>query len=210
MSRKTRRVERRRRYDDLEVGPFARQALEIAEKEVDIEAALVRLVDDDRVVGGELPVTLRFGKQNAVGHQLDERVRLRAVGKAHFVTHHIADVAAQFLRNARCHAARRDAARLSVADQAAHAAAALEADLRQLRRLARACLAANDHHRMLANRRRNLMPTFRYGQFRGIADARNPRRPRRNTLARCGHRPGQPLDLPGGRLASTSALDPHR
>ena len=46
-------VERRRRDDHLEVGPPRQQLLQVAQQEVDVEAALVRLVDDDRVVGGE-------------------------------------------------------------------------------------------------------------------------------------------------------------
>ena len=44
------RVDRRRGDDDLEVGAARQQLLEVAEDEVDVEAALVRLVDDDRVV----------------------------------------------------------------------------------------------------------------------------------------------------------------
>ena len=45
----------------------------------------MRLVDDDRVVGREQPVALRLGEQDAVGHQLDERVGLRVVGEADLV-----------------------------------------------------------------------------------------------------------------------------
>ena len=37
--------------DDLEVGPTGEELAEVAEDEVDVEAALVGLVDDDRVVG---------------------------------------------------------------------------------------------------------------------------------------------------------------
>ncbi len=37
--------------DDLEVGPAGQQLGQVAEDEVDVEAALVGLVDDDRVVG---------------------------------------------------------------------------------------------------------------------------------------------------------------
>ena len=36
--------------DQLEVGPLRQQLPEVAEQEVDVEAPLVRLVDDDRVV----------------------------------------------------------------------------------------------------------------------------------------------------------------
>ena len=44
-------VDRRRRDDDLEVRPLALDALEIPEHEIDVEAALVRFVDDQGVVG---------------------------------------------------------------------------------------------------------------------------------------------------------------
>ena len=59
---------------DLEVGRRSQQPLEVPEQEVDVEAALVRLVDDDRVVGEQLAVALRFGEQDAVGHELDVRI----------------------------------------------------------------------------------------------------------------------------------------
>ncbi len=58
--------------DDLQVGTPRQQALEIAQQEVDVEAALVGLVDDDGVIGEQGPVVLRLGEQDAVGHELDE------------------------------------------------------------------------------------------------------------------------------------------
>ena len=55
----------------LRSGPARQQPAEVAEQEVDVQAALVRLVDDDRVVLAQLPVALELGEQDAVGHQLD-------------------------------------------------------------------------------------------------------------------------------------------
>ena len=46
-------VDRRRGDDDLQVGPAGEQLLEVAEDEVDVQAALVRLVDDQRVVAAQ-------------------------------------------------------------------------------------------------------------------------------------------------------------
>ena len=129
--REARGVERRRRDDDLAGRAGAStQLLQVAEQEVDVEAALVRLVDDDRVVGGEVAVALRLGEQDAVGHQLDVRVGLRLVGEAHLVADRLADARAELLRDARRDRARGDAPRLRVADQPALAAAGGEADLR--------------------------------------------------------------------------------
>jgi len=58
--------------DDLEVGAARQQLGEVAQDEVDVEAALVGLIDDDRVVGEQLSVGLDLGEQDAVGHQLDQ------------------------------------------------------------------------------------------------------------------------------------------
>ena len=71
-------VDRRRGDDHLQVGPARQDLAQVAEQEVDVQAALVRLVDDDRVVGAQQRVALRLGEQDAVGHQLDRRRRARA------------------------------------------------------------------------------------------------------------------------------------
>ena len=78
----------------------------------------MRLVDDDGVVSVEKFVTLRFRQQNAVGHQFDEAVLRRFFGEAHFVANARTNLFTQLFRDALCHAARRDASWLRVADQA--------------------------------------------------------------------------------------------
>src|SRR4029453_4287795 len=57
--------------DQLEVGPAGQQPGQVAEQEVDVEAALVGLVDDDRVVAAQGPVPRQLGQQDPDGHQLD-------------------------------------------------------------------------------------------------------------------------------------------
>ena len=59
-------------------GRRGRISLQVAEQEIDVQAALVRLVDDERVVGVEQRIALRLGEQDAVGHQLDRRARATA------------------------------------------------------------------------------------------------------------------------------------
>ena len=59
--------------DHLQIRPLGQDGLEVTQQEIDIEAALVRLVDDQGVIAGEVTVILGFGQQNAVGHQLDQR-----------------------------------------------------------------------------------------------------------------------------------------
>ena len=47
----------------------ARQDLpEVAQQKIDIQAALVRLVNDQRVIGQQQGIGLRLGEQYAVGH----------------------------------------------------------------------------------------------------------------------------------------------
>ena len=163
--------------DDLQVGPARQQLAQVTEQEVDVQAALVRLVDDQRVVAAQQRVALGFGEQDAVGHQLHRRPGLDAVLEAHLVAHHLAQRRVQFLRDALGHAAGRNAPRLGMADQAratrADAAPEFEQDLRELRGLARTGFAADDDHRVVADRARNLVPPAGDRQGFGIVDGRD-------------------------------------
>ena len=150
------RVDGRRRDDQLQVGASRQQSPEVAEQEVDVEAPLVGLVDDDRVVAAELPVALELGEQDAVGHHLDPGVARRAVGEAHLVADLGAELRLQLRGQALGDRAGGDPSRLGVPDQApatALSAAQLEADLRQLRGLPRAGLAGHDHDLVIPDRR---------------------------------------------------------
>src|SRR5262249_44096955 len=166
MLRKAFGVDGRRCDDDLEIGTFRQKLFQIAEKKIDVETALVRLVDDDGVVLREQSIPLRFSEQDAVGHDLHQRIRRGVIGKAHLVTDERADLAPQFLRDAIGDRARSDAPRLGVTDHSALAASNGEADLRNLRGLARTRLAADDHHRMIANRAGDHGFALRYRQLR--------------------------------------------
>ena len=96
----------------------------------------MRLVDDKGVVAQQLPVALQLGQQDAVGHHLDHRGVARRVGEAHLVADHRAKLGPEFRGDPFRHGAGCDPPRLGVPDLAGHAAAELEADLRQLRGLA--------------------------------------------------------------------------
>ena len=95
------RVDGRRGDDHLEVRAGGQQLPQAAEDEVDVQAALVRLVDDQRVIAAQLPVAGQFGQQDAVGHHLDQRVAGRHVGEP--------DLVADRLRRAGCRVPRRSA-----------------------------------------------------------------------------------------------------
>src|SRR5687767_5328168 len=112
----------------------------------DVQAALVRLVDDDARVLAQLAIALGLGEQDAVGHELDRRALAHLVVEAHLVADEAAELGAQLLGDARGHGARSDAPRLGVAY--ATPALHLEENLGELRRLARAGLAADDDDAM--------------------------------------------------------------
>ena len=142
-------VDGRRGDDDFQVGALGQELLEETEQEVDVQAALVRLVDDQRVILRQPRIALRLGEQDAVGHQFDVRARRGAVGEADLIADQLAELAFQLLRDARRRRTRGDAARLSMADESRRPAPEFKADLGQLRRFARAGFAANDDHLML-------------------------------------------------------------
>jgi hypothetical protein len=45
---------------DTELGAHGHEPLHVTQQEIEVEAALVRLVDDERVVGAQLPVRMRL------------------------------------------------------------------------------------------------------------------------------------------------------
>ena len=101
---------------DLEVGPPGQQPLEVAEQEVDVQAALVGLVDDQGVVALEHPVVLQLGEQDAVGHHLDAALLRRTVGEPHLVADGLPQLGAELLGDPLGDAAGGDPPRLGVAD----------------------------------------------------------------------------------------------
>ena len=166
-------VDRGRGHDDLQVGPTRQDLFQVAEQKIDVQRPLMRLVDDQRVVGAQQRVALRLGQQDAVGHQLDRRAGLKAVLEAHLEADHRAQRRLQLFGDALGHARRGDASRLGMTDQSAGVgapAAEGEGDLGQLRRLARAGLAADDDHRMRPDRLRNLVTPRRNRQRLGEGD----------------------------------------
>ena len=64
------RIDRRGSDDQLQIRAPRQQPLQHAEQEIDVETALMRLVDDQRVVPPQRPVALQLLQQDAVGHQL--------------------------------------------------------------------------------------------------------------------------------------------
>jgi hypothetical protein len=167
------RIDGRRGDDQLEVGAPRQQALEVAEQEVDVEASLVGLVDDDRVVAAQVAVALQLGEQDAVGHQLDPAGATRLVGEADLVPHGLAELGAQLAGDALGDRTRGDPARLGVADDAVPATLApaeLETDLGQLGGLAGSGLARDDDDLVVADGGGDVVTALRDRQLRREGD----------------------------------------
>ncbi len=171
----TLRVDRRRGDDHLELGTPREELSQVAEDEVDVEAALVGLVDDDRVIATQLAVPLHLGQQDPVGHDLDERVAAALVAEAHLVAHGRAQLDAELVAEPLGHRTGGDAAWLRVTDDAVEATAELEADLRDLGGLARAGLARDHHDLVVADGSGDVVAPVDDGQVLGIGDRRDGR-----------------------------------
>ena len=166
-------VDRRRGDDQLEVGPLGQQLVQEAEQEVDVQRALVGLVDDDGVVAAQQPVVLDLGQQQAVGDQPHQRALAGAVVEAHGVADRLAEVDVELVGDALGDRARGQPPRLGVGDRAADPAAQLQADLGQLRGLARAGLAGDHDNLVVADRRQQVVATRADRQRRRVGDLRD-------------------------------------
>ncbi len=186
-------VDGRRRDDELQVRAAGQQIFQVAEEKVDVQAAFVGLVDDDRVVVAEEAVALGFGEQDAVGHQLDHRVGAGFVGEADLVADDAAELRAEFVGNAAGDGSGGEAAGLGVADLPGDAAAQIEANLWELRRLAAAGFAGDDDDLVIADGLGNVLPLGGDGQFFGIIDARPQLRPPLDLGGRVDHAAHRPL-----------------
>src|ERR1017187_909026 len=132
---KCRGVNRRRGDDEFEIAPLDEQRLQVTKQKINVQAAFVRLVNDDAVVFRKQRVALRLGQQNAVGHQLDVSLRAAAVIKTDGAADFAAPVDIQFLRNASRNGQRRHATRLRATNFCLDAQPRFQAHLGNLRRL---------------------------------------------------------------------------
>ena len=130
----------------------------------------MRFVDDNRVVGGEITVGLRFRQQDAVGHQLDAGIARGVVGEAHFIADRAADFGFQLFGNPLRHRARGQTARLGMPDQARRPAPEFQTNLGQLRGFARTGFAANNRYLILGNGFFDFVELFVNGQ--GVVELR--------------------------------------
>ncbi len=123
-------LESRRADDHAQLWSAWQQLLQEPEKEVDVEAALVRLVDDDRVVHAQHRIALDLGEQDAVRHELHVRGLLDLVVEANLVADHVTELGVELVGDARRHAGCRNPTGLRAADVRMRRAPHREADLR--------------------------------------------------------------------------------
>ena len=137
-------VERGGRNDQAELGPPREQEFHVSEQEIDVEGALVHLVEDDAVVLVELRVVLRLSQQDAVGHELDDRGIVRAVVEPHLVADLVPAGAPGLVRQAAGQRGSGDPARLRAADPSGSSEPFEQGGLRELGGLAGPGGAADD------------------------------------------------------------------
>ena len=192
-------VDRGRGDDQLQVPPLRQQTLQIPDEKIDIQRPLVGLVQNDRIVLVQVRVALGFGQEDAVGHQFDVGLQREGLGEANFEAHVAAQGRGQLLGDPCRYAAGGNAAGLRVADQAVDPPAQLQTNLRQLRRLARARLAADDDHLVVADGDAYLVASGRDRQIVVVANRRHAAATGLAQGRRPPHRLGQPRQPAIGR-----------
>ena len=160
----------------------------------------MRLVEDEGVVAQQVAVALDLGEQDPVGHQLDQRAVADLVGEPDGVADGVAQWGTHFVGDALRDGAGGQAPGLGVADRAADAAAQVQADLGQLRRLARSGLAGDDDDLVRPYRLGDLLPPLADRQVR-IGDRRDRGLPGRYECFGGGDLFGELLQLLGLRLS---------
>src|SRR5215471_4444360 len=124
----------------------------MAKQEINIQAPLMRLIDDDGVILREQWLALSLGEQNAIGHQFDVSFRTGPVVKADLTTHLPSPSDIQFVGNPSRYRQRRNATGLSAADFRFNSQTPFEAHFRELCRFPRASFACNYNDLIGANR----------------------------------------------------------
>ena len=144
-------LDRGRGDDDFQIRALRQQLLEIAEQKINIQAALVGLIDNQRVIAIQKTVMLHFCQQDAVGHYLDPGRFRGVVGKPHLVPDLLPYRLTQFFGNPAGNTARGDTPGLGMANKPADAPPQVQANLRNLSGFTGPGLTSNDHHLMVVD-----------------------------------------------------------
>ena len=173
-----------------EIRAAYQQALEQAQDDVDVEAALVGLVDHQHVVLVHIRIELHLLNEDAVGHHLDARLGARVIVEAHLVSDQVADLRPGLLRGRgltgipghfrevglrRCavdgdlvrHRHTGDAPRLGHPDAALHRDPCVVEHARDLGRLSAACRALEYDDGFVAQESDKFISDAPYGEVIG-------------------------------------------
>src|SRR5690606_13330875 len=142
-------LNRGRGDDDFQIRALRQQLLEVAEQKIDIQAALVGLIDNQRVIAIQKTVVLHFRQQDTVGHYLDPGRFRSVVGKPHLIPDLLAYRLTQLFGNPAGNTARGNSPGLGMANQAADAPPQIQANLRNLCGFTGAGFTGNDDHLMV-------------------------------------------------------------
>jgi len=106
--------------------------VQVPKQEVDVQASLVGLVDDDHVIGEQLWVMGQLRQQDAVGHDLDRGLVIGLVVEPNRIADCGTEWLAKLIGDTGGDRAGSDTARLGMADDAVAPQAGFEADLGEL------------------------------------------------------------------------------
>ena len=131
----------------------------MAQDKIDVKAAFMSFIDNDRIVGFQHGVFLDLIKQDAVGHYLYCSVALRLVGKADFSADFIAKANSKLLGDALGDRQCGDATWLGATDDAAgFARVGIEQELGQLGGFTGSGFTSNNKYRVLCECADNCFP----------------------------------------------------
>ncbi len=165
------RVDRRGGDHHLEVPAFLQQVSQNTEDEVDVEAAFMGLVHDDRVISLQERVGLDFREEDAVGHHFDANVGPRPFVEPNLISNRPAQGLYQFLGKPACRGDGGDPPRLGMANDPPDAPSRLKTHLRDLGGLSRPCLTGDDDDGMPTDSRDYLFSFCGDRQDFGIGDS---------------------------------------
>ncbi|CAH0222388.1 hypothetical protein SRABI106_01993 [Rahnella aquatilis] len=151
MTREPLRIDSRRGNNDFQVGAFWQQLTQVTEDKVDIQAAFMRFIDDQRVVLHQHAILLDLRQQNTVGHQLNEGVFTDLIVKANFITDRVTERGIQLIGNTVGHSTRRQTSRLSMTNHAFNPATEFHTDFRDLCGFTGAGFTCDNHYLVIAD-----------------------------------------------------------
>ena len=132
------------------------------------------LINNDRVVGIQIPVMGGLSQQDAIGHELDQAVLAEFFTEANLITHYITQWGLELFRDAICHGLGSNSPGLGATDQTTHTATGLQAHFWNLGGFSGTGFTCDDQHLVLLDRSYDFFTMVGNGQLCVIIRFRNP------------------------------------